>query len=142
MTATQLKIVGSAIRAAAALLPIERTPGYCLKAARQIVENALGKADGWFYTLMQPGATRNAATAESQLRAKGWAVAVEQAQPGDLVFNGRVSLPDGHVGILIGPGVVLENTTAQRGVRLGGALALTPLGQFGPVTTVIRIPEL
>ena len=139
MTLTANKQLLAALLAIGGLLKVERTPGYCLKVVRQVEEKARGWRDGQFYDLI-PNAPRTALGAELALKARGWEVPASDARPGDIVFNGRVSLPEGHVGRLVADGLVLENTTAARGVRLGGALALTPLAQFG-VTTVIRLPE-
>lgn len=135
------KIVSAALAGAAGLFTVERAQGFCLKFSRQCIEKALGKPSHWLYSLMPGDTPRTALGAEQALRKKGWAVPVTEMRPGDLVFNGKVSLPDGHVGLCVADGLILENTTAQRGVRFGGAIALTTVKQFGPVTTVIRLPE-
>lgn len=139
MTTAQ-RIINAALRGAMGLIQVERNPNLCLKFARQSVEAGLKKPDGWFYSLMPNGAKRDAATAEITLKAKGWAVPINEAQPGDLAFNGNVSRPYGHVGVIVAPGVVLENTSSARGIRFGGAIAMTLLTQFNP-TTIIRLPE-
>ena len=136
------------------LRPVSR-PGYCLAFVRQVVERALGMEDGEFYRrfvdpYFAPRAgervgvdisPRWARGAERALRAAGLTVPVGAAEPGDILFDYRVSRPYGHVGILMPGGLVLENTTANRGWRRPdrGAIRLTPMREWGVPTTVIRL---
>jgi hypothetical protein len=155
MPAVADKSQAIALAAMAALegrLPVERRPNFCLRFARQVVEHALGLPPQGFYRLIEEGFTPEgrgrayASDVEAAVRKLGWAVSPAQLRPGDLLFSGRASPRDprgvyyGHVGVYVGNGQVAENTAARRGRRYGGALALTPLSAWDPITTAARLP--
>lgn len=140
-------------------LAVQRKPGYCLMLTRQVVESALGFSDGGFYRrfIVVKADPKHegywARDAQKSLRAQKFNVRLDALLPGDLLFNDRVSKPYGHVGIYIGAYTytnsqgrkvtidgVLENTDSRRGVRLGGAVAVTPLELWQP-TEAFRIPD-
>ena len=136
------------------LRPVKR-PGYCLAFVRQIVEHALDMEPGEFYKefvdpyfKLRPGERlgvdihpRWARGAERALRVAGLAVPLLAMRPGDLLFSYRVSRPYGHVGILMPGNLVLENTTADRGWKKEGrgAIRLTPLSEWDPITTAVKL---
>ena len=125
-------------------------PGYCLQAARVIVEKAMSVPPRTLYNLARPYLHRKpgenirlhwARGMERALRALG--VGTHFPKPGDLLFSWKVSRPYGHVAVMVDEGFVLENTTANRGWRTpwSGAIRLTPLQRNGewiwdPVTFV------
>jgi len=151
------RILDSAYRAVRGVLTVERRPGYCLRFVRQIVEDALNLAPGDFYRIyvfphfaLREGETPEdikpywARGAERAMRSAGLAVPVDRAKPGDLVFSYRASRPYGHVGVLLHGKLVLENTYARRGWKHDdmGAIRITPMRQWDPITTVIRLGAL
>lgn len=127
---------------------LEQRPGYCLRLVRQVVERALGLDPGSFYRLVR----RHFRRREGERVQPYWARGAERAlraarlvkksppEPGDLLFSHLASWPYGHVGIMVLPGLVLENTTVSyRGWRHRGhgAVHLTPLREWDEVTTLI-----
>jgi len=144
-------MLNSAYKVVHGHLEVETRPGYCLKLVRQVVEDSAGLNNGEFYgRLVIPhlgdGDTDVkywwARGAERALRRAGFAA--WNAEPGDLIFSYKVSKPYGHVGILLDGGLILENTTVNRGFwhkRLG-AVRLTPLEEFDDYTTIISWKKL
>lgn len=146
-------MIAAAYRVLRRRLPVETRPGYCLAFVRQVIEHGLRLAPYTLYRLVEahfalrPGEVlgqdihpRWARGAERALRAAGLArPQVARMEPGDLVFSHRVSRPYGHVGLLMPGGLVLENTTANRGWRhpAMGAVRLTDRRDWDPITTVI-----
>ncbi|GAA4002579.1 hypothetical protein GCM10022631_11570 [Deinococcus rubellus] len=136
-------------------LQIEREPNYCLKADRQVIEDANDWRGGEWYALM---AISKHLTPENRRRSPTvpWARSMEQAfidqkmtvplsaaSAGDVVFS-RLPSDFGHIGLLgieNGQLYVLENATVRRGRSLGGSLNWVPLPQWGGLTTVGRMPR-
>ncbi|AWN22226.1 hypothetical protein DKM44_02390 [Deinococcus irradiatisoli] len=140
----------------AGTLQVEREPDYCLKLARQVVENANGWKSGELYTRVNIWAHLTPAN-KRRAPAVPWARSLEQAfidqrmtvplgqvRAGDLVFS-RLPADEGHVGVVgldaKGQPRVLENATVRRGVQLGGSVNWVPLEQWGGLTTVGRLPD-
>ncbi|WP_161883832.1 hypothetical protein [Deinococcus alpinitundrae] len=138
-------------------LQIEREPNYCLKADRQVIEDANGWAGGeWYkrmgiwshFTALNKQRAPTVPWARSMEQAfidLKWTVPVKQARAGDVVFS-RLPSDFGHIG-LIGEGAggqlcVLENATVRRGQSLDGSLNWVPLEQWGGLTTVGRMPDV
>lgn len=132
---------------------IPLAPYYCAKFARTVIENALKKPAGWFYSKI---VTRRSAgnttspwlpyAADIEESCKPWAIALDQIKPGDLVFRGDVSKPYGHIGIYVGnvDGIehgIAENTANTKGKHYAGALYLTPMRLWGTPTLIARLPE-
>jgi hypothetical protein len=150
------KIQRSIDLALAGKLALERVPDYCLRAARQLVEDANDWDGGVFFDKITFWPYRTAEnlriaptipwarSVENAFIQQGWTVPLAEARAGDLVFS-RVPAKQGHIGTLgIGPDGklwVLENATVRRGRSLGGALNWVPLSQWGTPTTVGRLPE-
>ena len=153
----QDKIVDTAYRVLRGSLRVPTKRGWCLAFVRVIIEQTFDMAPGEFYERwVDPYFTLNngeklnkdisprwARGAERAMRASGIVVATKAMEPGDLIFSYRVSKPYGHVALLMPGKLVLENTYANRGWRHPDfdAVRLTPLREWDPVTTVIRIPE-
>lgn len=133
--------------------------GWCLAAARRVIETALGWAPASFYQRYgterverAPGPPATAWWArdlERSMRNLGLAIDPEAAQPGDLLFNWRTAVNRhgvyvGHVGVLTFGDLVLENVRPEHRPqslrRRASTMLLTPRSSF-PVTTTIRIPE-
>lgn len=137
-------------------LALELKPDYCLRAARQLVEDANDWNGGDFFTRINfwayrtPENLRDAPTipwarsVENAFIQQGMTVPLAEARAGDLVFS-RVPIKQGHIGTLgTGPDGklwVLENATVRRGRSLGGALNWVPLSKWGAPTTVGRLPD-
>lgn len=149
------KIVETSYRVLRGTIKVPKRPGYCLAFVRSVVEQAFDLPPHTFYSKwVDPNFhlvanevfgsdihPRWARGAERAFRAAKLTVPIEEMQPGDLLFSYKVSKPYGHVGILLPGKLVLENTTADRGWRQpnSGAVRLTPLRQWSPVTTVVRL---
>lgn len=150
------KIQRSIDLALAGKLALERDDDYCLRAARQLVEDANDWNGGDFFAHINFWPYRTpenlrvapkipwARSVENALIQQGMTVPLAQARAGDPVFS-RVPADQGHVGMLgIGPDGklwVLENATVRRGRSLGGALNWVPLSKWGTPTTVGRLPD-
>lgn len=130
-----------------------QSSGLCLRFVRTVVEETYELPSHALYERLVRQRVDNrssrdepwARDAERSLRERGLAVDLSAARGGDLVFSYKASRPYGHTGVLIEVGGALwvaENTTAARGLRSRGALALTPLAAWDEVTTVIRLPEV
>ena len=121
---------------------------YCAQFARQVVEHGLGlEVNQWEV------AKRALKISGSHNRSVRYAVDYELAarqlglahngdpQPGDVLFQGNVSLPAGHVCVYVGEfngvPVVVENTTANHGVVVipTGPIRRVPLSVWGAWTT-------
>lgn len=166
MTQTVKRTPSDLIRLAAfqvvsGALAVERAPGFCLKLTRQVVEYALKLGDGGFYRRFVAVKVDPkhegfwARDAQKSLRQLGWGVRLDSLKGGEIVCNHRVSKPYGHIGVYVGTvtlpptgnrpartltDMVLENTDSRRGIRLGGAVALTPLAEFDP-DEAFRVPD-
>jgi len=143
-------VVESAYQVLTGTLGVPTDGGYCLKAARIIIEDAFGLPERALYNRLIIPTLKNAemvphgepkyywaSGAETAMRLAGLTVA--KPVPGDLLFSGVVSKPYGHVGILLPGELVIENTWASRGWRKTGMgrIRLTPLSEFDPVTTIV-----
>jgi len=161
-------ILSEAYRVIAGKLPVPTKPGMCLAMVRHIVEEAFDvEPYGFYRRLIIPNfhlregewlATVSSSTNGHDAISPYWARGAERALrdaglarhnvsdmlPGDLLFSWMVSRPYGHVGIYLDGGLVLENTTAERGWLNDkmGAVRITPLREFSPVTTVISADKL
>lgn len=152
-----MTIVEASYKVLRGSIRVPTKPGLCLAFVRVIVEQSLNVAPYTFYDRwVDPFFTLNngevegkdihprwARGAERAMRAAGLAISPKRIQPGDLIFSYRVSKPYGHVAILLPGKLVLENTYAERGWRHPdfGAVRLTPLREWDPITTVVRISE-
>lgn len=127
-------------------------PGWCLMAARLIVERALGLAPGEFYTRYGVARTSRstgrsdwswwAADLEASMKRLGAAVPFQDRRAGDLVFSHALAAPIGHVGVLVTPGLIIEVTDPARRPQAftRGAVCATPWGAWAP-TLVARLPD-
>lgn len=147
------KVISTEIR-----LMYETTPGMCLAVTRQVIEKALNKPPHWLYqnyvtSWVAPTDYDRihghwARDFERDAKRLGWAIPINNRQPGDIIFNWRAAYSDryndyiGHVGILWKDDLIFENI--EPGYRpisfQRKALSLTPFGDW-PVTLVARIPE-
>jgi hypothetical protein len=154
------KIARSALDVLAGTLKIETRPWFCLRAVRQIVQAATG-ADFYGRYLVKEtsmregkhvGNSRNdpwAADIESSLRHLGLSVKPEDMRAGDIVCSWKSAKPYGHIGIALGPDLVLENSPTQRGFSKAyrhpdgkvGYINLCPVTEFPEITGVFRLKE-
>lgn len=150
------KIQRSIDLALAGKLALEREDDYCLRVARQLIEDANDWNGGVFFDKVNFWPYRTAEnlrlaptipwarSLENALIQQRMTVPLAQARAGDPVFS-RIPAKQGHIGMLgIGPDGklwVLENATVRRGKWLGGALNWVPLSEWGTPTTVGRLPE-
>lgn len=127
-------------------------PGWCMMAARLVIERALTLQPGEFYQRYGVARTSRslgrtdwswwAADVEASMKALGAAVPFAARQPGDLVFSHELAAPIGHVGILVTRGSIIEVTDPARrpmAFRRGNVCA-TPWGAWAP-TLVARLPD-
>lgn len=126
-------------------LRIEERPWFCLKAVRQIVEDAMGWPSHHFYTLYWTHRVEENTTTEPwardlerSLRMQGFKVDGPPKQ-GDLVFNYNAAAPYGHVGLMLTDELVIENYPGTRGFKGPGAIQITALSDWAKPTTVIRL---
>jgi hypothetical protein len=119
----------------------EPQANYCLRFVREIVEYAYGLEPGEFYRLWWTHRVPENKTAEPwardmerSFRAQGFGV--PQARAGDLVFNYRVAIPYGHVGVMITDQLVLDVWPEGS----SAILRLVPLYEWNP-TTIVRLPD-
>lgn len=139
------RIVKAILDALAGKIPVETRPMYCLKVVRQIVEAAMGWAPGEFYrrylTHRVEENTTNVPWArdmERSLRRSGFEVANPVA--GALVFSHVTARPYGHVGILLTPELVFENSPTPRGWRhTRHNLQLVPFNNWVPLTGIMDL---
>lgn len=106
--------------------PFDSDDGYCLRVTRQIVERALGLAEGEFYTRYRTHVSeRNtsdkpwAIDIQKSLREGGYGVSFAERQEGDIICTHEIA-PQGHIGVLYSPSLLVENTGSRRGVQISG----------------------
>ena len=99
---------------------------YCARKVRQCHEAAMGLAPGrWEFS------SPDALTMEENLRLARHEVK-GAPERGDIVFFNRNSGPHGHVGILLGAGMVAEGTSASdRGNPRAAGMKITPISDIG-----------
>lgn len=122
-------------------------PGYCLKLVREIVQAGMGWNYDEFYSLLTYRVEGNetgppwARSLQRSLRNLGNLVPWEEREGGDLVFNFRPAR-QGHVGVLVGRSLVLENTSTQRGILISGYNRLSPIEDwpYQAELEVMRLP--
>jgi len=150
-------IVETAYRVLRGSLRVPTKKGYCLAFVRVVIEQTFNMAPGEFYerwvdpfftlnkdeTLGKDIHPRWARGAERAMRAGGFAIHPTKMKPGDVLFSYKVAKPYGHTAILLPGKLVLENTWANRGWAHTdfGAIRLTPLREWDPITTVVRLAE-
>lgn len=146
-TNNQLIVAAAWAASRGALKGIPKGPSLCLMFVRVVVEAALGYRSHELYarylvagTTHRPGDERVRLAAakispwatdfEASVKQLGWAVPLEERQPGDLIFNHAAAKPFGHVGILLDRNTVIENIDHDyrpHSILLPNSLALTPL---------------
>jgi len=158
------RIVKAAVAAANKRIPnLPQESGYCLKFVRMVVEWGLFDGRAEFYKRFLVAGTSGrgseltpaqrlaearqdpyAADMEASAKALGWAIPSAFRRAGDLVFDHNAAKPVGHVGVLIGRGMVLEQIHPKfrpTSIHLGhGSLSVTPYAAR-PWTLVARVRE-
>jgi hypothetical protein len=146
---TNQKIVESSYKALLGQTIVENgSSGWCLRVTRQIIQDALRISHGEFYsrflTMKASETDPNVPYARDiqiSLRSLGYTVNETDVIPGDLFFSWK-PMPYGHVGIVLAPEYVLENSTGSRAVARNGFLCVSRLDDVKRVMPVefFRIP--
>lgn len=152
------RITKAAWKAARKEIGVPTTSGMCLSLVRRVVEHALFGGDYQFYDryLVSPTSRREGADVgnhrrdpwaidlEASVKTLGYAVPLDEREPGDLIFNHNTVGKWGHVGVLVDASTVLENIKPYLrpgSIHLGTFLSLTPIQDFKP-TLLARIKEI
>jgi hypothetical protein len=153
-------VADAAWQAALHRLPgIPKRPGMCLALARVIIEHANGwKSHELYVRHLTHGNTRrpgdeterlaaarldpHAADLEASLKRQGLGVPWAARQAGDLAFNINAAAPFGHVAVLVGRDLCVENIDPRYrkdSLDTGQYVHLTRL-QDRPWTLIARLP--
>lgn len=135
--------------------------GWCLRAVRKVLENALGWGDEELFdrfpkkieTLTPEPRAFWARDIQRSFREAGWTIPLSEAIPGDVVSYWQAARNEygeyvGHIALVSPHGYVFENVNPEHregiaGVFTDGALSLTPFQSWGTGEEIeaFRVPK-
>ncbi len=113
----------------------DQNPGNCLRVVREITQAAFGISYDQFYDAMIKRVEENlegppwARSMQLSLRTLGYSRLFEEREGGMLIFDAGLA-KEGHVGVLVSPDLILENTASKRGVLISGYNRLSHISEW------------